>query len=223
MPDINPFGYEKNFEIQNEITVTTGYTAGLAIHSVLQNIPKWISAEGALNNDLLKNEISRYTKADFEKPFSLASRLLIECKNIASTKLIRSNLDNIYKGKPEFNLILPINGDILNGSIDLLIEKEDSIEIWDWKSNIVNEDNTIEIHAKHYELQMKTYAHFVHKLYPDIENIKARLLFTRLAKENAEDKDWSYEFTWTTDELMLMENELLQLIKGLRNHLYSWL
>ncbi len=223
MPDINPIDYDKDFEIQNDMPITTGFTAGLAIHSVLQSISGWISADGIIKTESLKDAISKCTKADFETPSSLSSRLMVECLKIAGTKLIKNNLKHIFNGKPEFNLILPINGDILNGSIDLLIENEDSIEIWDWKSNVVNEKFTIEVHAKHYELQMRTYAYFVHKLYPEKQNIKARLLFTRLAIEDADNKAWSYEFSWNREELINIESELSQLIMGMRNHLYSWL
>lgn len=87
----------------------------------------------------------------------------------------------------------------------------------------MNEKFTVESHAKHYELQMRTYAYFIHKLFPEKQNIKARLLFTRLAIEDAEDNDWSYEFFWEKAELINIESELSQLIMGMRNHLYSWL
>ena len=221
MPDINTQLYDKKFEGDTEILNTIGSGAGIAIHSVLQNIKNWMNHDGLINNTLLENYINKLFFNNSNNP--LKQRIIDECSNIISSVLIQENISAIHNCETEFNLMMPLGDDILNGSIDLLIHDNEKIEIWDWKTNIFDHDKSIEKYAEYYELQMKTYAFFIHRLYPDHNEISARLLFTRLARPNCKNNDWTYLFTWNFDELEKLGEEIQNQIFDIKHQLYGWL
>ena len=112
----------------------------------------------------------------------------------------------------------------MTGIIDLMFSSsENLIEIWDWKSNFIDSDDKKKELIKHYELQMKIYSYFIACLYPSQSMFKARLLFTNLASEVADDDEWTHCFTWSKDELMSMREIIENNIAEIRNKLYFWL
>ena len=72
----------------------------------------------------------------------------------------------------------------------------------------------------HYEPQMKFYAYLISLLNSEQKQYKARLLFTRLANENAQDSDWTREYVWSIEELKEYGNELTEKINKMETVFY---
>ncbi|MFH1049756.1 MAG: UvrD-helicase domain-containing protein [bacterium] len=198
----------KQFLITNEKDSISSAEEGTIIHFIMENISKWCSEE-IINknvlNDLLE-ESSLIIRKELNNEFK--DRIIQEISNMVSTELIKKNINEIISSKHEAEYNIPILNDFLNAKIDLLFEKDSVYEVWDWKSNIAaSKDDIIEF-AKYYEFQMKVYAYLVMLLQPECRTYKSRLLFTKLAKPNAINDDWTYEFIWTKEELQSFKTEL---------------
>ena len=128
---------------------------------------------------------------------------------IASTGLLKKFSQNIQLSETEFYLQMPLGQSLLVAKIDLLIKDEEgNYEIWDWKSNKIPNSQYYEKLVKDYELQMKVYCYFISLLYPGQNQFKARLLFTRLANENASDEEWTKVYLWDRNEVKEFEKEI---------------
>lgn len=79
---------------------------------------------------------------------------------------IKSFIDTELKGgklMPEIDCSLPIDGTLIRGIIDLVVEFEDRIEVIDWKTDLVK-DNIDE-----YSKQLSIYYYVLKAIYPDKE------------------------------------------------------
>lgn len=194
---------EKNNQTSGASEDIAGNIFGTAIHYTLENIEQWLNDDFSINEDVLQVHIDNslgdnergnlgITKATMRK----------DCINISQTPLIRREYHNIIHSKAEYELSMPLDGNILHGIIDLLLEKGDgSFEVWDWKSNIINSAEEKSKTAEHYELQMRIYCYFISQIAPEQNEYTARLLFTRLAGKSQKDDDWTHRFVWTKKEI----------------------
>ncbi|MFC2130460.1 UvrD-helicase domain-containing protein [Bacteroidota bacterium] len=188
----------------------TGAEAGTIIHHVLEKIDLWLEDTGKVNNEKLENVISDTSKV-FKKNFdnNFLKRVRRESLNVAGTDLILANVKNIKKSGKEIALNIPFANDYINATIDLVFQNTDSsYEVWDWKTNNVNDRKDMLKLAEYYEFQMKLYAYFLKLLDPGRESYKARLLFTQMAGSNAPDDKWTVEFNWTAEDLSSFEDRL---------------
>ncbi len=194
--DDNKFNYFVKKENAEEDA--HGTKAGTLIHQTLESIKDWISPDGTVNTKVLNDAIDRVLMEN-SKYISddLRRRINQECSYISSTRLLREYSSFIKDSKTEHYLQMPVNNNILVGSIDMLIKNKDGdFEIWDWKSNHVSGEKQMKELAKHYEMQMKVYAGLFSLAEPTQENIICRLLFTRRANTKAKDEEWTHTFKW---------------------------
>lgn len=120
---------------------------------------------------------------------------------------------NILEGKAEYFLTMPVDNDFLNAKIDLLLKNNNGqYEIWDWKTNNIQDYVQKEKLISHYEFQMKVYAFLISKIFNQDEYI-SRLLFTKLAGENAREDEWTHKYIFTKTELTGFENGIAEQIK----------
>ena len=76
---------------------------------------------------------------------------------------------------------------LLHGSMDRLVIRRlgnavVGLEIIDFKTDQLVEGETLEERAKGYAPQMEAYCQAARKLYPDVQNISAKLVFASLNK-----------------------------------------
>ncbi|HRT67630.1 MAG TPA: PD-(D/E)XK nuclease family protein, partial [Bacteroidota bacterium] len=123
---------------------------------------------------------------------------------------------------------LPYQTDYLNAILDILYQdNEGNYHICDWKTNLIQSKIDFELLCEHYSLQMKFYAYMVSFLNPNQNIMSARLLFTRLAKDNLHNENWTHLFEWNRQELQEFENLLndyfskIKSIDSLREYLIS--
>ena len=199
----------------------TGTKAGTLIHLTLENLEKWMDINGTVQNDsletVIKNEMMR-NQVNYDD--GLFERIRTECVNTAETALIRDNAENIKSSSFEHEVYMPVSEEFIVGAIDLLLKnKNGDYEVWDWKSNIVKNMDEL---AEHYKFQMKLYAYFVYKLKPGQSVYSSKLLFTRLARQGADEKDWTYTFNWKPLELEAFGTELEKITEKIKvNDLYN--
>lgn len=199
--DEDEFLYERSAKIK-------AAEAGELIHQVLESIDEWY--DGEIDENKLDKVVSgvliSVTHAAESK---IAKRLKDECSKTASTLLLQKYADKIRSAEKEFELSLPILDHYLYGKIDMLIENDSGDrEVWDWKSNVVDSSQKMDELANHYESQMKTYCFLLSKYFQTQENFVARLLFTRAAKIDAPDSDWTRKFEWSRSELIEYGKEI---------------
>ena len=202
-----------------------GIVSGLTVHYALELISEWLNDDYTVNEEKLLEVINlSMTGQLYQDIENVKEDIKQQCINISKTELIRNEFPNMKNSQAEFYLSMPINENILQGYIDLLLKKSDgTFEVWDWKSNLIYSPQEKPHKAKLYELQMRIYSYLVSKLYPGQEKYTARLLFTRLAGENKSDNEWTHSFTWTKEELEKTPEILNQKIKNIKKEFYLWL
>jgi len=147
----------------------------------------------------------------------LKNEIMNNCLNVVSTKLFKTELKAVLDGRREYELTIPLSEDTFTAKIDLLIKRNDGkYQIWDWKTNKIASMEKREDLVRHYEIQLKSYCYFLMLMYPEQSSFTAKLLFTRLARDNSPDSDWTNDLTWTKDELIEFGDELLNEVSKIK-------
>jgi ATP-dependent helicase/nuclease subunit A len=142
--DLRMLSEAKEAKIPDKDTIT-GADLGLAVHGILQ----YFSASNADKLPALCRYFSELNNVDYNKLFSII-------QNAISDPTLSQLLDiqRVYK-EVEF---IDINEDyILEGKIDLLIAKNNTYDIYDFKSNFIANPDYLEELTKHYAYQMAAY------------------------------------------------------------------
>lgn len=210
----------------SEKSQLSGADIGIIFHSILEKINTWLNPDSSINNTLLDNLIERKAKYFVEKTKSidgsptisseeLSSRIRTEAVNTANTKLIKEYSQLLNKAKFEYELRMPFQDDFITGIIDTLVEHENGdFEVWDWKSNYIDSIEKKTALESHYSIQMKLYLYFIRMMNPNQKEYKARLLFTHLARPDAEHDQWTSLFKFSAQEIDGFSHELLSIIRG---------
>lgn len=202
--------------------IVRGKQIGTLIHSTFEKINTWYdSSNKSCNTIILNNLIDTLTlEIDKKNANSIRLRIVEEVESVCSKDLIKDYSKYFIQSKYEFKLTLPIGDDFISAIIDLLtVNEQGYFEVWDWKSNTIHLENLPEVKS-HYEFQMKLYAYFILKLNPKQDFVKCRLLFTYLSKFAKNDEDWTVVYIWDRKSLINMDNELLELIKEIKEYSY---
>jgi len=187
-----------------------GTLLGTIIHFVLENFRKWLTEKNEVDEELIRALIA---EAGYPHGLMLdeksIGRIIRECHSISQTKLLKMLNNSGIEIETETEYIIPFGDDFIMGKFDLLYKPENSDwEVWDWKTNIISSKAEMFQLASQYDIQMITYAFILSKIKPKQNTYKSRILFTRLAFENAENDDWGYVFEFNRKQLADFENEL---------------
>jgi ATP-dependent helicase/nuclease subunit A len=214
------FGLTHNSEAKKEEVI--GTLKGNIQHGALEHICGWMDENGNIDGqkleEILREQFVFYEHVPSEDFFENTIHVLLNC---AATEIISRNIANIHDSIPEYSLRMPYGEDFLVANIDLLLKKENgNLEIWDWKSNRVENINQAKELAQKYKLQMMIYAYFVSFLSPEQSIFKAILLFTRLAGHGKKDEEWTVEFSFSRDELSQFTHSVDSYIEDIKNLVY---
>ncbi len=207
---------EDSYSNEEHTETISAANLGTAIHYVFEHINLWLK-ENIINDDELNALICTALENFHFNTEEYNTLLLSICKATATSSLIQSRAVQLLTSKPEYSLYFTVGDDFIQGIIDLLITNNDGeYEVWDWKSNIINDNLTEK--ALSYETQMKLYAYFIYRLAPNQKIYKSKLLFVRQSIGAIADDDWTYTFVWKAEELKKFELELFDLIKEIKNY-----
>jgi len=209
----------ENQNNNNNVINLPGSVRGTIIHRTLEQLQNWINDDYSVNeNDLIKS----INDALFENELSINeiqfNEIKGECIAAVSADIIQSILKNNNKIEFEKKFMLPYQTDYLNAILDILYrDNEGNYHICDWKTNIIQGKDDFELLCTHYSLQMKFYVYMVSFLNPNQNIFTARLLFTRLAKDNSHNENWTHLFQWNRQELKEFENLLNNYIPKIKS------
>lgn len=208
--------FDDDFEDKDDLILPS--IVGNTIHFCLERINDWYTSDGFLVDKLYETIDTALYEQKRQIHLDVQRQIVEQCSNVIQTKLFKKYDDLILTAKKEFELIFPFENNYLIAKLDILFQNEDgNFEIWDWKSNNVRNVDEMIVVAESYKLQMETYAFALWNLYPSQDIFKAKLLFTRLAKPNANDEEWTYDFRWTRDDLFTIKNRLIDYISKINN------
>ena len=195
-----------------------GAKAGILIHNMMEHINEWMNADGEVElTQFLQIAQSVLHKEYIYDDSLILERLKNECIAVVQTKLLRNNTLHIQKAKFEHTLTIPFLNDFLITIFDILIENDKGdMEIWDWKTNKCTLDSDMDLLSDYYTKQMEIYLYMCSLLYPNQEIFRARLLFTRMAKPDAEDEMWSRTITRNKQDIQKIYQELIEDINVVR-------
>jgi ATP-dependent helicase/nuclease subunit A len=233
LPDEDEALPYSRFEADDDDERAVGTSAGTTIHAVLHHLPKWMNADGTLNDDELRSRIRRavpdYRSAG-RNAQELAERVFREARAVAQTPLVRRYAERLRREnvlvKYEYALSLPFDHttargtasrDILIGTLDVMVKNErGEWEIWDWKTNRVASHNEMGHLVEDYHLQMEMYAFLLAHVAPEQQNFTARLLFTRRAAPTALDQDWTRTVEFSRQRIEAIRKRISSLILDIR-------
>jgi len=203
--------FSSYFKQENDDNATE---IGNLFHEVLGKIAEWLDENCQVNLDLLNNIINKSffsRKMMFSK--ELKGRIFEEVIEVAKTDFIKSNINNIKTSKSEFPLYMPLDSNFLIGIIDILVKNSNNEwELWDWKSNKIENQKDILRLANFYEPQMQFYSFLLSKLYPMQKEYNAYLLFLNAAKSLNKKHQWCYRFHWNEEDFVAYEENLKKMI-----------
>lgn len=214
----------KNFDTKSLDTddgdKVAGTLYGKLLHSVMQRIPLWL--RGTQNNDFdsLNTVIENVCRAE-EQAINedVKKRLFRESSVIAHTYLVREYGENLLHAEFESQYYLPIEDDFYLAVFDCIVKnRKGEIEIWDWKTNRVNDKKSIDLLFDKYKVQLQMYALFASYLYPNQEKYLLRLLFTRKADVNLADDEWVRTLTITKDEIPVLRRNIYDHYKEIKDY-----
>lgn len=176
---------------------------GLIVHEVFQFIDflHFENEETVIQQALKNQSLSLEQK-------NIKEKLHQTLNKIKNNRPLLEEMRAFIKKTNEFPFLMKIDHFLIKGSIDSVLERENSLLIIDYKTDKVYSQKEAEEKSQNYEVQMGLYALACHKIYSQ-KTIKTALLYTEgpylLIKE------WSFE------ELKSFERKMSQTINRIIN------
>lgn len=177
---------------------TPGNIFGLILHHVFENLENWLNEKGA-DRDKLKTQCIKSAKKYDTKSNKIINEIFEQVFSITSQILFKDNINKIINSKRELVLNMPYRTGFLTGVVDLLIISDNNqIEIWDWKSNSISNDELDDVISS-YIPQLDFYTYLISRLFPDVQTITCRLIFSYLSLQR--NPKWHYCHTVNRREI----------------------
>lgn len=180
---------------------------GNIVHSLMERMDSWLDENLEVNIDTL-TELIEYNKKLFEFNDDVGNYFYDVCNNLASSLYLKQYQKYISKFQHELGLKMPLGKSFLSCVIDLCFLNNDTLEIWDWKTDKITSKNELNDKINSYQYQLKTYAFIAYFYFNKPNKIKAKLLFLDKLKENDVTNNWIKEFEWNSDEIISFEKEI---------------
>ncbi len=134
----------------------------------------------------------------------LLNHVIMNVRNAIATLKAIATTDKIYV---EQTVTRKFGSDFLTGTIDLLVEDEEGLHIFDYKTNRLSRSDS-EIYAE-YEIQMKLYASLCSRLKPEQNKFDVTIIFTREAGR-------FLTRTYSREDLDAFDNELETMLSDIK-------
>lgn len=208
----------KSLQISNQSENITGAERGILIHKAFSEIHLWLNQDKP-DKDILKEILLRETLSqELNSNEEAMSQIIDEIFSVVNAKFIMNHKNELISSEKEIEMDMPFGNDFIKIIIDALVRMSDgTYEIWDWKSNLVNDSEKLAELTEFYSFQLKYYAFVVKYLYTEQEKFVCRLFFTRLAAEASKDSDWIATFEWSRAELEEFSKEIENYFERMHN------
>ena len=188
-----------------------GKEKGIIIHNIIEKINNWY-AEDNINEEYIINIISSYSEPIDNETQQDHLNMLENIKMLVNSSLFQRYKNYFSAAKFEYEIHLPFENNYLYGIIDCLIKNKDDIyEIWDWKTNNVNNINEL---REQYYLQMLLYIYLLMHLYPEQDKFIARIISTELIKKETEEEKWVFSIEKSRTEIKNIEHEIQKIVNN---------
>jgi ATP-dependent helicase/nuclease subunit A len=206
VPD-NMFAKINDFSDFDGRKVIDSAKKGNIVHSLMENMITWLNDNLEVNIDKL-NELIEYNRAFYEFNDDVGNYFYDVCNNLASSSYLKNYQSKMSLFQHELGLKMPLGNSFLSCVIDLCFKDGNTLEIWDWKTDIITGDNELNEKIASYQYQLKTYAYISYYYFNKPVKIIAKLIFLDKLKENDTTMEWVKEFIWTEQEILSFESEL---------------
>ncbi|MCX8010869.1 MAG: PD-(D/E)XK nuclease family protein, partial [Ignavibacteria bacterium] len=204
------FGFDEHLLDEN-FAREAALSFGSAFHELIEKINEWVNPDFSINVDALA-EISKSISLNYHNNTSDLNYLIELASDFYNSPFISKCKDILLSAKREFHLAMPFESHFIGGIIDCLVEKSSNeIEIWDWKTNTIQQKSDLSILRDKYELQMKIYAFIAFHLFHNAHSINCRLFFVRSSSKINQD-DWIVTFEFLRNDFELLRHEIRELI-----------
>ncbi|PKL84630.1 MAG: hypothetical protein CVV22_12130 [Ignavibacteriae bacterium HGW-Ignavibacteriae-1] len=199
-------GGDTDIELSDTRDDTPGTQFGLIIHHVFENLSLWLAQDGDVNIEKLRKQcISSSENFGIIKP-EIIERVFETVSKTASTGFFRVHAANLLNSEQEIVLNMPFRNSFLVGIIDLLFERDgDHIEVWDWKSNAITNEQIGEVAAS-YVPQLEFYSYLLWRRFKNVKSITCRLIFTNIASDD--NNDWCFTYKIDSSEFAQLNERI---------------
>lgn len=159
-----------------------GTLAGTLIHLMLSRINEWMDEGGTIHEELLEGMIrTTLHNTQVARHEELVQRMSRELRAVATSDFVQEHYAALRQAKFEHSFMLPAGRDLLSGTMDVIVPTaEGEWEVWDWKTNKLTQRSPAQW-LQYYQLQLRIYCHLLAYAFPEQQNFRARLFFTRNA------------------------------------------
>jgi ATP-dependent helicase/nuclease subunit A len=207
-------------ELSNDSKHTPARLNGTVIHGILEHIPAWLRPDGQVDEDLLKESFHTVIRSlkDPDITIDAFDSGLQQCRRIANTQLLQRYNPQLANSKREYRLTMPVDQDFFVSVFDMLIQDEKGdYEVWDWKTNYCNSAEHMDELLQEYKVQLTLYLYICALCFPAQTTLKARLLFTRMARPGAADMEWSRTMILSREQALEQGKELMESLHTIRS------
>lgn len=166
-------------------------------------------AYGTLMHDILQRFISAGEVDERERTkimdVILASRLTTtdahalaraEIGAVMQSAFVQQHQHYFSDAVVESTLLAPLDSTILQGMMDVRFACDSqTMEVWDWKTNVIRDESEIDALASAYLPQARVYAWLCLESFPEVDVVRTRFLFTKAAR--AYPDSWVVTTEWT--------------------------
>lgn len=199
----------KSFDQEQLIS---GKDRGNIIHQTIAQCPEWLHMDG-----IDQESLRRIVKKVYGLPTNdeIVEEVVEEVLRVFNQDFLVERRDLILNSKFEIPFSYYWQNKYLEIIIDLLYEdKNGNYEIWDWKNNLITNDEDYNQAIEKYAIQMQFYSWLISKYKPEQKEYTARLFFTRLA---GRDNRWMKVFHWDIEQLTKFEQWLWEISEKMQD------
>lgn len=194
--------------IADEIADAHGAAYGTVMHFVLQHGMAMLGDDADERAQRIADMLSTRAMTDAARDAALDEAL-----RVLDAPLIRTYAERLGSAMLETSLTAALDGVTIYGVMDACITiDEASMEVWDWKTTVVTDDDHMVRVAASYTEQMRVYAWLCLRTQPAVEHVTTRLLFT---KALGRCKVWTVDHVWHRRDMPTIEAALGEALRAL--------
>ncbi len=151
---------------------------GTAVHAALAEIVRDVAS--STSDEAVARLVSVMKRHELDRERSMQA--INEVTAVVSSQLVQHHASALASSVIEGTLMALHGETLVEGVLDVRLTSDDgTVEVWDWKTNIVRSEGHLREVADSYRTQMETYAWLCMQALPDCHRVVTRLVFTKAA------------------------------------------